>query len=84
MAIRLTNHARKRLAQRNIRPEWVERTLVARDWVTPEPSDPRLARAYKRLSEISGRVLRVVYFEQSNGEILVITAFPDRDAQPPA
>jgi hypothetical protein len=40
----------------------------------------RLTRAYKRLQEASGRVLRVVYMK-TGGDILVITAFPDRDAE---
>jgi hypothetical protein len=83
MAIRLTAHARRRLAERKISEEWVERTVAAPDWRSPEPSDPRLTRAYKRVPEAAGRVLRVVYLLLSENEFLIITAFPDRDAQPP-
>ena len=46
---------------------------------TADPRDPRLTRAYKRLSEAGGHVLRVVYFKKDD-DIVVVTAFPDRDA----
>jgi hypothetical protein len=47
--IRFTAHARRRLAQRKIPEAWVERAIAVPDWVTPEPSDVRLTRAYKHL-----------------------------------
>jgi hypothetical protein len=77
---RLYEHAARRLSERSIAKEWVESTVVAPDWETPDPINRRLTRAYKRLWEAGNRVLRMVYFKKGN-DILVITPFPDRDAE---
>jgi hypothetical protein len=46
----------------------------------PIQKDPRLTRAYKRLLDAGGRVLRVVYMK-TGSDTLIITAFLDRDAE---
>ena len=84
MRITLSRHAIRRLAERNIPKTWIDETIEAPDWETTDPSDPRLTRAYKRLPQASGHVLRVVYLRRDNNEILVITAFRDRDAVRPS
>jgi hypothetical protein len=83
MRITLSRHAGRRIAERNIPKAWIELAIEAPDWETPDSTDPRLMRAYKRFPQASGHVLRVVYLRKDNNEVLVITAFPDRDAVPP-
>jgi hypothetical protein len=58
----------------------VESTIRAPDRQMTDPTNRRLTRAYKKLAEAGGRVLRVVYL-QAQDDILVVTAFPDRDAE---
>ena len=78
--MRYSKHADRRLSERGIPKAWVEATMAAPDYQTPDPKDPRLTRAYKRLSEAGGRVLRVVYVS-TGMDTLIITAFLDRDAE---
>jgi hypothetical protein len=79
MRIALTQHALRRLAERRIPLEWIEITLEQPDLESPDSTDPKLMRAFKRLPQADGRVLRVVYSVRGE-EKLVITAFFDRDA----
>jgi hypothetical protein len=79
MRIALTQHAQRRLAERKIPLEWIEITLEQPDRESPDSAGPGLTRAFKRLPQASGRVLRVVY-SVCGEEKLVITAFFDRDA----
>lgn len=57
----LTAHARMRLRQRNIKDEWIERTIRHPDRTCPDPEDPELRHAYKRIHAASDQILRVVY-----------------------
>jgi hypothetical protein len=61
----------------------VIRALTTADWTESEPADPKLTRAYKIMPELGGRILRVVYFRNENGDPVVVTAFPDRNARSP-
>jgi hypothetical protein len=81
MPVRLTRHAARRLSERKITTEWVERAIRNPDWETRDPTDPRLTRAYKRVPEANGRVLRGVYSTMAQGGVSVITAFFDHAAQ---
>ena len=78
--MRYTKHAERRLSEREIPKAWVEATVSAPDREAPDPKNPGLTRAYKRLTEAGGRVLRVVY-TRTETETLIITAFLDRDAE---
>ncbi|TMJ28925.1 MAG: DUF4258 domain-containing protein [Alphaproteobacteria bacterium] len=78
--ILFTRHAIRRLSERNIRTEWVERAIRDPDREIPDPTDPGLTRAYKRVPEANGRVLRVVYSAMAQGGVSVITAFFDHAA----
>ena len=80
ISILFTRHAIRRLSERNIRTEWVERAIRDPDWETSDPGDPKLTRAYKRLADADARVLRVVYSKPRQENVLVITAFFDHAA----
>jgi hypothetical protein len=82
MAIKLHDHAVRRLLERNIRRAWVEATITAPDWTAPDPDDPLVTRAFRAISAAQGRILRVVH-RPDGADILVLTAFFDRGAQRP-
>jgi hypothetical protein len=84
MRIIFSEHALRRLAERAILRRWVELVISEPDWIMPDPKEPALTRAYKSLPEAGGRVLRVVYSRTAEGDVLVVTAFPDRDAMRPS
>lgn len=70
----LTDHAEQRLRQRKVLLEWVERTLEQPDYTEPDPHDPHLTRAYKRMHAAGDRLLRVVY-NHTVTPIRVVTVF---------
>jgi hypothetical protein len=80
--IEVTRHAAERLAERGIPLSWVEDALRAPDWTEPDPGDPTLRRAYRRIAAMEHRVLRVVFFQAEPDLCRLITAFFDRDAEP--
>lgn len=55
-----SGHASEMLGSRGIEREWVERAILAPDDSEPDPKHADRTRAYKRLPERDGRVLRVV------------------------
>ena len=59
MKFEMTKHARKALDEREIPVEWMERTLSAPEWVSPDPEDATVERRFRRIPEFGGRVLRV-------------------------
>ncbi|MPR11847.1 DUF4258 domain-containing protein [Microvirga tunisiensis] len=72
-----TNHARDMLAEREIVPEWVERTVLEPEATEPDPKHPERVRVFCTVPERDGRVLRVVYVPE--GETYrIITLFLDR------
>jgi hypothetical protein len=73
-----TRHAAAIMEERGIRTEWVERVLGAPEAVEVDPGDPSLRRAFGRIVEFGGRVLRVVYHE-TEGQARVVTVFFDRN-----
>ena len=78
--IELTRHAREMLAERNIRQEWLERTIRSPKLVEPDPLRPGVLRAFRRIPERDNRVLRVVYVRRTD-TVRVITVFFDRRAR---
>lgn len=71
-----TVHAAKMLSERN-RPELGGATLLDHDSVEPDPRHADLKRAFHRIPERDGRVLRVVY-GATDGTLRVVTLFLDR------
>ena len=59
MKSELTKHAQKVLDEREIRVEWLERTLSAPELVLPDPDAATVERRFRRISGFGGRMLRV-------------------------
>lgn len=57
--IRFHPHALVRIAERQLRREWVEATVIAPDRTAPDLDDPTVTRAFRTISQAQGRVLRV-------------------------
>ncbi|MFB0493355.1 hypothetical protein ABIE45_005941 [Methylobacterium sp. OAE515] len=77
--IRWSDHALGRMRLRAIEPLWVERVLACPELVEADPDHPGRFRAFARVPECDGRVLRVVYEPLQDGaEALVVTALLDR------
>ncbi|SCM70606.1 conserved hypothetical protein [uncultured Pleomorphomonas sp.] len=72
-----TRHALEVMTEREISPDWVERTLASPEADEPDRADPGLRCAFRSIPERDGRILRVVYSSQTE-EIRIITAFFDR------
>lgn len=72
-----TRHALDVMEERQVLPEWVERTVEGPDAQEPDPTDPALTRAFRAIPERDGRVLRVVYAQEPDA-VRIITAFFDR------
>ena len=70
-------HAADMLAERNIDPLWVERTVLGPENIEPDPKHPARTRAFRAIPERDGRVLRVVY-ERTGDTVRIITVFLDR------
>jgi hypothetical protein len=75
-----TDHAQRRMAQRQIERAWIEATINQPERSEPEPRDPTLTRAWRRIPERGGRILRVV-FRRSGGDIVVVSTVFDRGAR---
>lgn len=59
----LTDHAARRISERNISLEWINRVLSNPQRTEPDPEDPELCHALGTIPEYGNRVLRVVYNE---------------------
>ena len=77
MTITFSAHTLDMLAERGINRMWVERTVASPDSVEPDPIHADRTRAYRKVLERDGRVLRVVYAQAGN-EVRIITVFLDR------
>jgi hypothetical protein len=75
-----TTHAQGRMTLRQIEHAWVEAVIDQPERSEPDPHDPALTRAWRRIPERGGRVLRVV-FRRSGGDIVVVSTVFDRGAR---
>jgi hypothetical protein len=75
-----TGHARYRMTVRQITEAWVEATLDRPERSEPDPRDRALTRAWRRIPERGGRVLRVV-FRRDGDDIVVVSCVFDRGAR---
>ena len=78
--MKFSDHAERELLRRRLDRSWVEQTVDHPEFVVTDPADSTVLHAFRRIEALEGRWLRVVYAIRG-GEILVITAFPDRDAE---
>ena len=79
LPISFTRHATERLAERHIRRAWVEHVLRDPDWVEQNRYNPSVHLAFGAIPEAHAQILRVVYVELGNRE-LVISEYSDREA----
>jgi hypothetical protein len=70
-------HAAESLEERAIAMAWVERVVLAPQWLEPDRDDPELLHALGRIPEHGDRVLRVIYNDTVRPRRLV-TAYFDR------
>jgi len=80
MRLRYTLHADDMLVERKIERAWVEAVMAAPEWTEPDPRWVGLRRAYGRVAEAGGRILRVVFADEGDGR-RIVSAFFDRDAR---
>jgi hypothetical protein len=73
----LSDHAARRIAERNIERRWIEMTLDEPDRQEPDPIDPSAKHAFKQIAEMDDRVLRVVYNTTAT-PVRIISAYFDR------
>lgn len=75
-------HALTVMRERELRPEWIERTALTPDWRSLDTSNLGVERRFRSIPEKDGRVLRVAVVE-TDEEIRIVTAFLDRRARQP-
>lgn len=73
----LTRHAQDMIEEREIDLSWDEQTISAPAYKEQDPARPEVIRAFRRIAERDGRMLRVVY-AADNDTIRVLTVFFDR------
>ena len=78
--IRFTKHAYEAIIKREIAADWIESTVSTPDFAEADPRYPDRLRSYKAISELGGRVLRVVH-RPDGADIIIITAHFDRGAK---
>ncbi|MBI4517206.1 MAG: DUF4258 domain-containing protein [Deltaproteobacteria bacterium] len=77
MTYTLTAHAKRVLAEREIRLDWLERTLNDPVLRRPDPDDTSIERLYRPIPEFGGRVLRVAV-NSTVAPARVVSVFFDR------
>ena len=78
--ILLTDHAKKRIAKRQIRNGWIEETLAYPARIEFDRDDPSLVHVLRPIAERGFRVLRVIYNE-TNGSVTIVTAYFDDEVK---
>ena len=76
----LTTHARLRLRERNIDPNWIDETVRYPEWTETDPKDSTIERRFRAISRRGNRFLRVACIETESG-IRVISVMFDRNAR---
>jgi hypothetical protein len=77
--VKLSKHTADEMGGRGISLAYIEATLAAPDWQTPD-LNPGLTRSFKAVAEFGGRVLRVVH-RPDGADVFVVTATWDRGAK---
>jgi len=77
MQFSLTEHARKRILQRGIKLEWIERPLAYPERIENEADDNELVHALIRIPERGFNALRVIFIGLT--QILCLAPSPLRE-----
>jgi hypothetical protein len=81
-ALTYTRHVKVAIQERELNPDWIERTVRSPDWVAPDTTTVGAVRHFKAIPEYRDRILRVACLETPS-EIRILTAFFDRKAKRP-
>ena len=73
----LSKHAEDAIREREIRLEWIAKTMAAPQAIEPDPDDPDLVHALRSIEDFGYRVLRVI-FNKTRTPPHVVTVFFDR------
>jgi hypothetical protein len=79
MALILTKHAQARMARDGIKVAWIETIIRQSQHSMPDPLNPALTQAWRRVPQLGGRAVRVVFYA-AGADFVVVTAFLDRGA----
>ena len=79
MGLILTKHAYARMARDGIKVAWIETIIRQPQHSMPDPQDPALTQAWRRVPELGGRPVRVVFYA-AGADFVVVTTFLDRGA----
>lgn len=71
---KLSDHAKKQMERRRIKPEWIEAALNEPDRTKNDMEDATLAHALKEIPEKGFKVLHVIYNETTE-PVTIVTAF---------
>ena len=74
MEFKLSDHARERIQQRKIKPEWIAIAITHPDQIENDFEDHSLVHALKLIPEKSFRKLRVIYNETTE-PVTIVTAY---------
>lgn len=74
MEFKLSDHARERIQQRKIKPEWIAVTIAHPDQTENDFEDRSLTHALKAIPEKGFRKLRVIYNETTE-PVTIVTAY---------
>ena len=74
MEFKLSDHARERVQQRKIKPEWIAAAITHPDQTENDFEDGSLAHALKAIPEQGFRTLRVIYNEATE-PVTIVTAY---------
>jgi hypothetical protein len=80
MALILTRHARARMARDGIKEAWIDAIIQQPQHSMPDPLNPALTQAWRRIPELGGRAVRVVFYA-AGSDVVVVTTFLDRGAR---
>jgi hypothetical protein len=77
----LTKHLLIRLGERRIPIAWVERVVLGPAWKELDPHDRSVTRAFGRIQEAEGKVLRVAYIDRADGRHVLSAHFDAKETR---
>jgi hypothetical protein len=79
VALIFPGHARDRMVYYGVTEAMLEITITQPEYSMPDPDDPGLTLPWRRISELGGRFVRVVYYP-TGADFVIVTTFLDRGA----
>jgi hypothetical protein len=79
VALILTKHARDRMLRDGIKEAWIEAIIRQPEYTMPDLTNPNLTLVWRRIPELGGRFVRVVFYA-AGADFVIVTTFLDRGA----